>query len=87
MGRRYPDWERGSWSKSMSTGELALPFVCGEVSWTRGRCPPYLATRATERAGPKLMRTRELAFPLTSYSTWERPAPTLVSTGELTLVV
>ena len=29
-------------------------LVCHEVSWSKGRCPPYLAVRATERFDPSL---------------------------------
>jgi hypothetical protein len=53
-------------------GMLALPLVCCAVAWARERCLPQPLPFDTTECGPnRVMRTEDLAPPLTCCSTWK----------------
>ena len=55
--------------KDESTGKLALPLVCCEVTWV-GRCPLPLPPAIARRASLGVMRGRDRTFQLAWLGHW-----------------
>ena len=60
--------EWASWPQGPGMGELVFPLACHVMTWGRERCPSLLTPcylwKTRKRAGPKVIRVRELGLSL-----------------------
>lgn len=54
--------------QTVSMGDLTQPLICHMATWVRERDPCPSPPTPGWRAGPEVMRVRELALPLTNSS-------------------